>query len=396
MRLWIDTLRHHRIVRVSALAIFLYGFAGAATSPFQSHIAIRELGLSDSTYALVILTASVANLVMAIAAGLLSDRLHSYHRPLIFVSAFGILGYGLIWAFPAPLIFALATIGPLALFHATNSMLFGAVRARTARFGAEETRIVNALMRIMISLSWVLVPGIVGLLLRGQQSMIAAYLIAALGAGACLLTIALGMEDEKVTVPTAPRPATADLRLFLAPGLLGRVLGVALISQVLHVNAAVLPLIVTGQAGGLPEDIGFLVGMVAGLEVVFMVFWAWAVRDHHLTPALLIAATLYFAYLTGIAFASAPWQIYAASLIAGFAAAALISLPITYLLDLIRGRPGLSASLLAVNMFAGGALGAEVFAVGTGLGGYAAAALLSGALGVAGAGLLVVLERWRP
>ena len=71
----------------------------------------------------------------------------------------------------------------------------------------------------------------------------------------------------------------------------------------------------------------------------------------------------------------------------------IISLPISYLLDLIRDRPGLSASLIAVNMFLGGALGATIFAAGTALGGYGTAALLSGAAGVLGAGLLVALER---
>ena len=49
MRLWFDILRRHRVVRASAAAIFLYGVAGAATSPYQSVIGIRELGLSDGS-----------------------------------------------------------------------------------------------------------------------------------------------------------------------------------------------------------------------------------------------------------------------------------------------------------------------------------------------------------
>jgi MFS transporter, SET family, sugar efflux transporter len=389
---WFTLLRRYPVVRASALAIFLYGFAGAATSPYQSMLAIRELGLSDSGYAAIALIASLGYVVMAIAAGFLSDWFQSYRGPLIFVSAFGILGYGMIFALPSALSFALATIGPLALFHATNSMLFGAVRAQTARFEPEEARIVNALMRIMISLSWVLVPGLVGLILRGQSSMIWAWAIAATLAAACTATIALGLRDEAPPVAQA-RPALRDLRLLMAPGLLGRVLGVALISQVLHVNSAVLPLIVTGQAGGQPEDIGFLVGLVAVLEVIFMVFWAWALRGHQTLSALLVASALYLGYLAALACATAPRQVYGASLIAGFAAAALISLPIGYLLDLIRDRPGLSASLLSVNIFLGGALGAAVFALGTGLGGYGLTAIISGLLGVFGASLLLILDR---
>ena len=114
-----------------------------------------------------------------------------------------------------------------------------------------------------------------------------------------------------------------------------------------------------------------------------------------MTHALLICAGLYLVYLASIALATAPWQVYLASCLAGFAAAGMISLPISYLVDLIRDRPGLSASLIAVNMFAGGALGAGVFGLGTAMGGYAMAAVISGLGGVAGAGLLVALERGR-
>ena len=42
---WTAIFRRHPVVRACALAILLYGFAGAATSPYQSMIAIRELGV---------------------------------------------------------------------------------------------------------------------------------------------------------------------------------------------------------------------------------------------------------------------------------------------------------------------------------------------------------------
>ncbi|WP_112310575.1 MFS transporter [Pseudogemmobacter bohemicus] len=422
MNPWISTLKRHRVVRASAAAIFLYGFAGAATVPYQALVGIRELRLSDAEYAMIALVASITNVALAIGFGLLSDRFQSYRRPLVFVSSFGVIGYGMIWAVPSALTFAIAMIAPLALFHATNSMLFGNVRAQTARFDPEEAAIVNALMRMMISLSWVLVPGAVGLILSGQETMIGSYLIAALLAGCCLATILFWLEpdhrsDHRPAREAAPeggtgtsllspssgrtdRPAQvrivgasfAGIAQLLHPGILSRVLGVALISQVLHVNSAVLPLILTGQAQGEAGEVGGIVGMVAALEVIFMFFWTRVTRSMPLIHALAITAALYLVYLTALAFAAAVWQIWAASLIAGFAAAGIISLPISYLLDLIRDRPGLSASLIAVNMFLGGALGAGVFAFGSWIGGYPAASILSGVGGVLGAGLLLGLE----
>lgn len=418
MRLHLSILRRHSVVRASAAAIFLYGVAGAATSPYQAVLGIRELGLSDRAYAGIALAAAVSNVILSITFGMVSDRFRTYRLPLIFVSSFGIVGYGAIWAFPSAAVFALATVGPLALFHATNSMLFANVRAHTDRFDAEEATTVNALMRMMISLAWVLVPGAVGLAMQGRGTMIGAWAIAA-GLSACTLAvIAFWLEPDhrpaSEAVPSggtgtarvAPTAGRADrpaqvrlshplpgLAQILSPAIALPILGVALISQVLHVNATVLPLIVTGRAGGHPDDIGAIVGMVAALEVAFMFFWSHVTRGLHLTHALLITAALYLCYLSALALASAPWQAYAASVVAGFAAAGIISLPISYLLDLIRDRPGLSASLIAVNMFLGGALGAGIFAAGSALGGYGAAAVLSGLAGVLGAGLLVALER---
>lgn len=423
---WLGILRRHRVVRASAAAIFLFGVAGAAVAPYQSVIGIRELGLSNGEYAAIAFTASVANVIMAIAIGALSDRFQSYRRPLILVTSFGILGYGVIWAAPTPVIFALATVGPLAMFTAANSMLFGNVRAQTGRFDPDEAQIVNALMRMAISLSWVLVPGAVGLMLGGEGSMIGAYLVSAIAAACCVATVTFWLEPDRPPVveiaesaPDAmpeggtgmssvapssgrsdravqvrlPGSVLSDMAGLIRPRLLAPVIGVALISQVLHVNGAVLPLIVTGQAGGTSGDVGFIVGMVALLEVIFMFFWTWSLRHLRLTTALAISMAIHAGYLTGLAFSTSTEAIVAVSLLAGIGAAGIISIPISYLLDLIRDRPGLSASLIAVNMFLGAAIGAAIFAIGTALDGYSTAAILSGLAGLGGAALLVTIER---
>ncbi|NDV01098.1 MFS transporter [Pseudoroseicyclus tamaricis] len=398
MNAWLSILRDRAVVRASAAAIFLYGFSGAATAPYQSVIGIRELGLSDAAYAAVALVGAVFQVLIAVGTGYLSDRAQSYRTPLIVMASFGFVGYGMVWLYPSQATFAIALIGPLAMFHATNSLLFGNVRAQTSDFAPAEAAIANALMRMMISLSWVLVPGIVGLYLARRESMIDAYGIAALVGLACVLTILFGVKARAAPAQaTGPRPAMLpDLISVLSWGMGLRIAGVALITQVLTVNATVLPLIVTGRANGAASDIGFLVGLVAVLEVIFMIAWASAVRHIHLTTALAISALLYLAYLTAIAMASAPWHVYAASVVAGIAAAGIISLPISYLLDLISNRPGLSASLIAVNMFLGAALGSGIFALGTAVGGYGTASVMGGIAGVAGAALLLALERRSP
>ncbi|MCJ8141272.1 MFS transporter [Falsirhodobacter halotolerans] len=415
-------LRRHRVVRASAAAIFCYGFAGAATNPYQSVLAIRDLGFSNSGYATIALAAAVANVVSAIAIGMVSDRFHSYRAPLIFVALLGVLSYGAIWLAPHPIIFAAVTIGPMAVFHATNSLLFGNVRAHSARYSTTEADDINALMRMTISLAWVLVPGGVALILRDGSRLIDAWLIAACLAGACLAVILFWLEPDRRPVPealpaggtgtspvapTTGRPdrpaqvrgakgaAMVELARLLNMPVMVRILGVALVSQALTVNGMALPLITTGRVGGTLADVGVVVGMVAGIEVVFMIVWIRLARRIPMMAALAAGMALYAAYLLWLAVAGAPWEVYAASVIGGVGAAGIIALPIGFLLDLIRDRPGLSASLIAVNMFLGSAIGAGIFAVGSALGGYGMATALSAGVGMGGTGLLAWLERRR-
>jgi len=402
------------------MAIFFYGFAGAATAPYQSVLAIRELGLSDNAYAAIALAAAVANVISAIAIGILSDRFQSYRLPLVVVSAIGIASFSTIWVVPTPWVFAIVTVGPMAVFHATNSLLFGNVRAHSARYTAEEASDINGLMRMMISLAWVLVPGAVAVVLRGQDSMIDAWMVAAVMSTACLATILFWLEPDRAPVteavpeggtgtsplaPTTGRPdrpaqvrgargsAVLELGHILNGPVSVRILGVAMVSQVLTVNGTVLPLITTGPAGGTLADVGVIVGMVAGIEVLFMMVWISVTKRVAVMTALSWGMAMYAAYLVALGFATAPWHIYAASVVGGIGAAAIIALPISYLLDMIRDRPGLSASLIAVNMFLGSAIGAGIFAAGSAIGGHSAAAILGAVVGLTGAMLLSQLER---
>jgi SET family sugar efflux transporter-like MFS transporter len=305
------------------------------------------------------------------------------------------MGFAAIYLLRTPLAFALALNLPLAAYGASNALYFAKLKSHAADFTPAESEAAGALLRLMISLAWVLVPGIVGLALAGRASLLPAYLIAALLALAGLAVLAAGMPADVPRAPGAPRAGVADLAAFARPGLLLRVLGTALASSVLHVNAAVLPLIVTGQAGGAVADVGVIVGYVAVLEVVFIFVWAVVCRRISMPLALALSLLLYLAYLEALATAHGMAQVHAASVVAGVAAAAIITLPIPYLLGLIPGRPGLSASLMALNQFLAAGIGAALFAAGSALGGYPAAAALSGAAGLLGGLLLLALDGWR-
>jgi MFS transporter, SET family, sugar efflux transporter len=76
----------------------------------------------------------------------------------------------------------------------------------------------------------------------------------------------------------------------------------------------------------------------------------------------------------------------------GIGGAAIITLPITYYQDLLQGRPGAGAAMLAVQKLVADVLAATAFFLGTTIGGYEVVALIGVALSVGGAALLVLAD----
>jgi MFS transporter, SET family, sugar efflux transporter len=151
-------------------------------------------------------------------------------------------------------------------------------------------------------------------------------------------------------------------------------------------------LIITGAAGGTVTDIGVVVGIVAFLEVVFIFVWARIQLRMHPVTALAAGTALYAVYLALLGYSTVPWHVYALTPLSAFAAAALISIPITYIQDLIADRPGLGSSLISVNLFLSGGLSAILFALGTRFSDYSGTSLLGALAGMAGFALLIYLD----
>ncbi|MDQ0560112.1 putative MFS family arabinose efflux permease [Rhizobium mesoamericanum] len=381
-------------IRVSMLAIFAFGFAGAATSPYQSVIGIRELGLSNGLYSTLIFAAAAVNVSVSILLGNLADRLGEYRSLMLTVVVFGIFGYGAVYLFPAQATFVFSALLLLPIYNALNSLLFANVRASTNGMARDEVATVNSGVRAMISLSWVLVPGFVGVVLSRSTSMLPAYLFASLACMACLGLIAAFLPhpsrtDKAVTHHLSYLSALAEV---ISPRVAIRVIAVSLISSTLHVNGAVLPLIVTGPAHGTVGDVGILVGIVAFLEVVFILVWGRAQRIMSHVTALAAGTIIYVVYLVLLGLASAPWHVYVLTIISGIGAAALISIPITYLQDLIADRPGLGSALISVNIFVSAGLSALLFAIGTGVSGYSGTAVIGAMAGLIGLALLLFFD----
>lgn len=374
-------------------AIVLFGFSGAATSPYQSVVGITELGLSDGLYSALIFAAALVNVALSVTIGIVADRVGNYRTLMLAVILCGVAGYGAVYLLPTKLSFVLAALILLPAYGALNPLLFAYVRTAAKDMGGRHAAAVNSAIRAAISLSWVLVPGLVGLVLSAHGSMLPAYLLASLG---CLANFVLVLRrlPPKAAVDQALGKRLSFLASFgeiLSLRVVLRLLAIALISSTLHVNAAVLPLIVTGAVGGDVGDIGIIVGIVALLEVIFILVWGRIQDSLSHINALALGTAIYVVNMALLGLSAERWHIYALTLVSAFGAAALISIPITYLQELIADRPGLGSSLISVNIF----LGAALFALGTRISDYSGTALLSSLAGVAGLSLLLFLDGGR-
>lgn len=381
-------------VRATMLAIFAFGFSGAATSPYQSVVGIRELGLGNGAYSALMLVASLVNVAASILLGNLADRIGTYRNMMLGVSIMGFLGFALVYAFPAQQSFVISQLLLLPIHGSLNALLFANVRRTTSHMASDDIATVNSGVRAMISVAWILVPGVTGLLLAGSPSMLPAYLYAALGCLACLTIVLAFLPRGGDAAFTSTRKLShlAALGEVLLPRVFVRLLAIALICSMLHMTGTLLPLIMTTTAQGSVADIGFIVGIVALLEVIFIFVWARLQRRLGAVRALAVGSAIYVLNFLLLSLVSAPWQVYALTLVSGFGAAAIITIPITYLQDLIAERPGLGSSLISVNIFVSSGLSALLFAAGTSLLSYPGTAVLSAVAGLAGLSLLLWLD----
>jgi predicted MFS family arabinose efflux permease len=256
---------------------------------------------------------------------------------------------------------------------------------------------ITATVRALFSGSWALAPGLIGLYLVSSPSMTPAYGIAALASCTCFCLYFFFAPRNGAAGP-APDHAGffASLKRIFVPHVLSRVIVMAMLFGLQRLNSMLLPLIITHAAGGTVVDVGFMAGLTALLEMPFMMMWGFAQRHFRTVHVLAFGALIYCVYLLLLGFASAPWHIYALLLLNACGAAAILSVPITYLQDLIADRPGLGTSLISLNTFIGTGISAGLFAFGTAITDYSGTAFVGAAAGLASIGVLLYLEsNWR-
>ena len=391
-------LREPLFRAIAAMAAF-YGAVNACIYPYLSLIAVNRVGLSDATLALVLALASASAVLSSVLFGILADQIGN--RRLIALVTVGatVIGTGLMVLAPLPAVMLLAH----GLLIPMGTAIFGQIFALnnlaaqahpTLRDSLQATvRAVVSAVFLMTLLFWTW--GLGAGPARGGFDVMAVYVTAVLAALALLAVIWRGWP-RKGQEPWQDRPLGLNLRAALVelsrPAIALRLLAMGAVGGLPMLYIVLTPLIFAATPERQTADVALMVGLVAGFEVPFMLALPW-IQRHLSRQSLILAGALIYAGFVGLlALYPDGRLLWALPVLAGLGAAPILTLPIGYWQDLMQGRPGTAAALMALQRLAGDLLSAAAFALGTALGGYTIAALLGGGLAALGALTLLVVD----
>ncbi len=379
-------------LRAAAALLFLFGAFVCTIAPYQSLLAIKVFGLPNAAYAAVIVCASLVFVTASVGAGILTDQHLSRRLVAMFSVGAYLSGTAIVWLVSGPISFVLAHALIMPLGSTIFAQCFALTRHAAATHPAGTRPGILATIRAIFALPFVLVLPIWSIAFDRGAPVLSVYPVL-FGISLCMSAVIVFFWPPDAVAPKqnrAPTLSFADaLREFTAPGLMVRVGLLGIISGAVGLYMALIGLVFTA-AGRSESDVALFVGLIAGAEIPFMLILP-LMQQRLSKPALIVAGiVLYSCHLAMLPALAATRFVWALILPASLGGAAILTLPIAYLQDLMANRPGAGSSLLAFQRVIGDVSVAVAFTLGTALSGYGLAALI-GATSAVAAGLTL----WR-
>ena len=349
-----------------ALSLFFTGVTYASTLNYAAIMGIDTLGIPNGLYSVVLTVSSLAAAAASVALGYISDKIPDRRLIVIGTALMGALAFGLIFFLRSQLAFIVAACVLMPFGGALFSQSFSYARSYYNDRHPARAEFMITILRTIFSVAWVIVPPIVGWY-AAVTTVFNAYGIAALAYLVCAAIFAVLLRNPEaklgVAAPKAGEPAAPVARARIEPAILGGIIGVTLIFTAVHIRTVTIPLLITSTLEGSYADLGIFAGLAAALELPFMVAWGYALRWLSKHTIIICGALLYAVYLVLISRAGSVTEVLWLQLLNGPATAALLTIPISYLQDAIKGRVGLSTSLLDVSHVVAGLATAALFGV---------------------------------
>jgi SET family sugar efflux transporter-like MFS transporter len=371
-------------------SVFCSGVTFAATMPYGAIVGIETLGLSNEHYAALVSISSLVGALVTMLIGYASDRLPDRRILVLMTAIAGATGMGLVYFGRSQLAFTIAITVIWPFGFAMFSQNFAYVRVYYNERAPERAHFMITALRTVFSVAWAIVPPVAGYV-AAQYSVFDVFLMSALAYLGCGVIFAAMMTDPTTHIAAAPiakRDANGRRGLLPTPIVAGLV-GILIINVAMRLVSLAMPLSIVTRLGGSVGDVGIYAGIAAALEIPFMLMWGYLGRWFTREAIIIGNGLLLGVYILLVSQARSVMDVFLLQAINGIAAAALLSVTISYMQDAIKGRVGLSTSLMDVVGIGATLAGAAVFGVLSAGGNYQL--VLVAASGIAIAGGLVML-----
>ncbi len=383
-------------LRAAGLVMALQGAVVCSFGPYFSTLAVNTYGFGDQGFAVLLALSTLISVSASVAGGIRADQTANRRQITLAAVASLALGMALMTLAPGPVVFALATAVLLPLGSVTFGQVFALARMAASRHPPEERDGILAVIRALFAAPFVIVLPLWAVVFA-QGVDLTAIFPAGLVMSGLMLAVVLRLWPKDGATEWEDRPSGLSFRAALAemgrPHLAGRVLALGAVHAAATIYIAIVSLVMVASVGRGTAEVALYVGLVAGLEVPFMLALPRLTRGMDRTLLIIAGAALYAVHLALLPVLAGSALVWVLVLPAAVGGAITLTVPIAYLQDLLADRPGAGASLMAVQRLAGDVMAALCFAVGAVLAGYGLVAMLGVAVSLAGAAALWAADR---
>jgi SET family sugar efflux transporter-like MFS transporter len=373
--------------------MFFAGVTYAATMPYASLVGVDTLGMSPAFFATVMSAGAIVGTFVSLGLGYLSDKLPDRRLLVLITAMAGIIAHGMIYLWPSQASFTIAMALVMPFAGASYGQSFGYLRVYYLRHRPERVDFMVTSLRTVFTLAWIIVPPLAGWI-AAEFRIFDVYLMSSLSYALMAGIFALLMSDPATAVQM-PAPVRAEgaswLSMFaLRPGILAGLVGLVVMTGAIRLMTLTMALFIVTDLGGTLTDVGLYAGITAATEAPFMLLLAY-LTTRVSKETLLAGAGVVMALFIGLSsqltdVSTLFWLLF----LNGLGTAALMSVNIAYVQDAIKGRVGLSTSLMDIVAIGAQLLGAGAFGLLAAGGDYRFALLIAAALSLLGAGVMAL------
>lgn len=386
------------MLMLSGALLILFGAYAATLAPYASALAVTVFGLSDGAYSALLVVASVLSVSASVGFGILADQRANRRVIALASGGFLVAGTGLMTFGPSVTSFVLAHALILPLSGSLFGQFFALARLAATLHPERDRPGIQATLRAAFALPWVCVLPIWSVVFGAGVPLITIYPVSLVVAGILLALVWRFWPRDGATRWPDPKSGLSfaqSLREMAEARVLIRVLALGTIHGAVTLYLVVIGLVFAGIAHRGAGDTALYAGILAGLEVPFMLALPMVLGRVSQTGLIWWGMALYGVHLAGLPILAETPYVWLLTIPGAAGGAIVLTQPMAYLQELLAARPGAGASLMALQKLAGDAICAGVFAIGAMLGGYSLAAILGAGLGLVGAGALWALDRRR-